>query len=92
MKKLKTLKYRLAVILFLNLLFSLNVLAVKFYSINSLYGISMRETNSVVEDDNGFVWAQAKIEGNKVIVWNKEISDPVSVLNAWADSPDGANL
>ena len=60
MKKLKTLKYRLAAILFLNLLFSLNVPAVKFYSINSLYGISMRETYSVCKDDNGFVWASSK--------------------------------
>jgi hypothetical protein len=60
LKKLKTLKYRLVAILFLNVLFSLNVLAVKFYSINSLYGISMRETNSVCKDDNGFIWASSK--------------------------------
>ncbi|HZK95744.1 MAG TPA: two-component regulator propeller domain-containing protein [Prolixibacteraceae bacterium] len=60
MKRLKTLKYRLTAILFLNLIFSLNALAVKFYSINSLFGISMRETNSVVKDDNGFVWASSK--------------------------------
>ena len=58
--KLIGLKYRLAAIIFLNLLFSLNVLAVKFYSINSLYGISMRETYSVCKDDNGFVWASSK--------------------------------
>lgn len=32
----------------------------KFYSINSLYGISMRETNSVCEDANGFIWASSK--------------------------------
>ena len=60
MKKLKTLKYRLAAILFLNIIFSLNVLAEKFYSINSLYGISMREAYSVCKDDNGFVWASSK--------------------------------
>ena len=34
---------------------------VKFYSINSLYGISIREMNSVCEDENGFVWASSKI-------------------------------
>ncbi len=61
MKRLKTLKYRLAAILFINLVFSLNALALKFYSINSLYGISMRETNSVCKDDNGFVWASSKM-------------------------------
>jgi len=42
--------------------------------------------------DNKFVWAQAKIEGNKVIVWNGVISNPVSVRYAWADNPKGANL
>jgi sialate O-acetylesterase len=39
-----------------------------------------------------FVWAKAKIEGNKVIVWNDDISNPVAVRYAWADNPEGANL
>ncbi len=60
LKKLITLKYRLVAILFLVLLFALNGLAVKFYSVNSLFGISMRETNSVCKDDDGFVWASSK--------------------------------
>jgi len=42
--------------------------------------------------DSKFVWAQAKIVGNKVIVWNEAISNPVSVRYAWADNPQGANL
>jgi sialate O-acetylesterase len=42
--------------------------------------------------DNKFVWAQAKIEGNKVVVWNETISNPVSVRYAWANNPAGANL
>ena len=33
---------------------------VKFYSINSLYGISVRATNSILRDDNGFIWASSK--------------------------------
>lgn len=33
---------------------------VKFYSINDLYGISMREMASVCKDDNGFIWASSK--------------------------------
>lgn len=32
----------------------------KFYNINSLYGISLREVNSVCSDDNGFIWASSK--------------------------------
>ncbi len=33
---------------------------VKFYSVNSLFGISMRVTNSICKDDNGFIWASSK--------------------------------
>lgn len=39
-----------------------------------------------------YVWANAKIENNKIIVWNDQISKPVSVRYAWADNPAGANL
>lgn len=39
-----------------------------------------------------FVWAQAKIEGNKIIVWSHSIKNPVAVRYAWADNPEGANL
>jgi len=42
--------------------------------------------------DKKFVWAKAKIEGNKVVVWSDEISEPKYVRYAWADNPDGANL
>jgi ligand-binding sensor domain-containing protein len=54
------LAYRLTAILIIQLAFSLNVLAVKFYSINSLFGISTRVTNSICKDDNGFIWASSK--------------------------------
>ncbi|RXG32373.1 sialate O-acetylesterase [Leeuwenhoekiella marinoflava] len=39
-----------------------------------------------------FVWANARIEGNKVIVWSDQIKDPVYVRYAWADNPDNPNL
>ena len=42
--------------------------------------------------DRHFVWAKAKIEGDKVVVWNNEISNPTAVRYAWADNPAGANL
>lgn len=42
--------------------------------------------------DRNFVWADAIIKGNKVIVSSKEVPDPVAVRYAWADNPDGANL
>ena len=42
--------------------------------------------------DKQFVWAQATIEGNEVIVWSDTIEHPVAVRYAWADNPEGANL
>lgn len=42
--------------------------------------------------DKKFVWAKAKIEGDKVIVWNDDIKNPVFVRYAWADSPVNPNL
>jgi sialate O-acetylesterase len=42
--------------------------------------------------DKKFVWANAKIEGDKVIVWNDAVSNPLYVRYAWADNPDGCNL
>lgn len=42
--------------------------------------------------DQKFTWAKALIEGNKIIVFNETISDPVAVRYAWADNPDDANL
>jgi len=42
--------------------------------------------------DKKFVWAKAKIEGDKVVVWNDNIPDPLFVRYAWADNPDNPNL
>lgn len=42
--------------------------------------------------DKKFVWATAKIEGDKVIVWNDQIKDPKYVRYAWADDPVDPNL
>lgn len=42
--------------------------------------------------DQKFVWADAEIKGNQVIISNKEISKPLFVRYAWADNPEGANL
>jgi sialate O-acetylesterase len=42
--------------------------------------------------DKKFVWADAKIEGNAVIVSSNEVSNPLYVRYAWADNPRGANL
>lgn len=47
---------------------------------------------AIAGSDRKFVWAKARIEGNKVIVWNDEITSPVYVRYAWADNPVNPNL
>ncbi|EHQ25332.1 sialate O-acetylesterase [Mucilaginibacter paludis] len=42
--------------------------------------------------DKRFVWAKARIEGDKVIVYSPEVDHPQYVRYAWADNPEGANL
>ena len=42
--------------------------------------------------DKRYVWANAVIENNQVIVWSPEVTAPVFVRYAWADNPEGANL
>jgi sialate O-acetylesterase len=42
--------------------------------------------------DRKFVWAEARIYNNHIIVWSSEIKNPVYVRYAWADNPEGANL
>jgi len=42
--------------------------------------------------DRKFVWAEARIQNNHVVVWSNEIKNPLYVRYAWADNPEGANL
>ncbi len=42
--------------------------------------------------DKKFVWAQTKIDGDKIIVWNGEVKQPMFVRYAWADNPVNPNL
>jgi sialate O-acetylesterase len=42
--------------------------------------------------DKKFVWANAKIENNKIVVWSSEVSKPLYVRYAWADNPVNPNL
>ncbi|WP_337102665.1 sialate O-acetylesterase [Paenibacillus sp. YIM B09110] len=39
-----------------------------------------------------FVWANARIEEDHVVVWHNQVPDPARVRYAWADNPVGANL
>ncbi|PWG81340.1 sialate O-acetylesterase [Pararcticibacter amylolyticus] len=42
--------------------------------------------------DRKFVWANARITGDKVEVWSDEVPQPEFVRYAWADNPVGPNL
>jgi len=47
---------------------------------------------AIASANKKFVWAKAKIKGNKVVVWNDKVTSPIAVRYAWADNPDSANL
>lgn len=47
---------------------------------------------AIAGSDKKFVWANAKIEDDKVILWHEDITEPKAVRYAWADNPEGANL
>jgi sialate O-acetylesterase len=50
-------------------------------------------TNFAISGSNKlFSWAKARIEGNKVIVWNDAIPNPVAVRYAWGQNPAGEQL
>jgi sialate O-acetylesterase len=47
---------------------------------------------AIAAKDKKFVWAKATVDGNDVIVSNKEVKDPIAVRYGWADNPDDVNL
>ncbi|MEL6589431.1 MAG: sialate O-acetylesterase, partial [Bacteroidota bacterium] len=47
---------------------------------------------AIAGEDRQWHWAQAYVDGDKVIVSSPAVSDPVAVRYAWADNPDDANL
>jgi sialate O-acetylesterase len=42
--------------------------------------------------DRKFVWADARIQEDEVVVWSEQVPEPVAVRYAWADNPSGCNL
>ena len=50
------------------------------------------EQFAIAGEDKKFVWADAVIAGDQVIVSSDEVPHPLYVRYAWADNPDGANL
>jgi sialate O-acetylesterase len=42
---------------------------------------------AVCGEDRHWVWADAKIEGDAVVVWSEQVRHPIAVRYAWADDP-----
>lgn len=47
---------------------------------------------AIAGEDKKFVWAHAKIENGKIIVWNDAVPNPVAIRYAWADNPENGQL
>ncbi|HJY11927.1 MAG TPA: sialate O-acetylesterase, partial [Flavobacterium sp.] len=72
-----------------------NQLVLSFTDIGT--GLMAKDSQSlkafeVAGADGKFVWANALIEGDKIIVSSPDVLNPKKVRYAWADNPDQANL
>ncbi|GAA3735106.1 sialate O-acetylesterase [Flavobacterium ginsengisoli] len=72
-----------------------NKLILSFSDIGT--GFMIKKGNDLKEfaisgTDGKFVWAKAIFEGDKIVVWNDSVANPVKVRYAWADNPSEANL
>jgi sialate O-acetylesterase len=71
--------------------------SVVLYFKNTGSGLIAKETGklahfAIADESKKYVWADAIIDGDKVIVSSKQIEHPKYVRYAWADNPVGANL
>ncbi|MFH6936298.1 sialate O-acetylesterase [Flavobacterium sp. FlaQc-30] len=72
-----------------------NKLILSFSNVGT--GLVIKNGNELKEfaiagTDGKFIWAKAVIKGDKIIVSNDSVADPVKVRYAWADNPTEANL
>ncbi len=56
----ETMKKILVIWIFFLSIFNLYPASLKFYDINTIHGISMRETFSICKDKSGFIWSSSK--------------------------------
>ena len=47
---------------------------------------------SIAGADKKFIWANAEIQKNSVVVFSDKINEPLFVRYAWADNPSGVNF
>lgn len=46
---------------------------------------------AIAGEDRKFVWADARIDGDTVVVSSPQVPEPLAVRYAWADNPQGCN-
>ena len=44
---------------------------------------------AIAGEDRKFVWAEADIQGDHIVVSSSQVKKPVAVRYAWADNPEG---
>lgn len=52
-------------------------------------GMTVLNGFGIAGDDGRFVWANAILQGNSVVVWSDEVAKPAAVRYNWADNPPG---
>ena len=45
---------------------------------------------AIAGKDKKFYWANAKIKNKRVVLYNREVANPIAVRYAWADNPDAS--
>ena len=43
---------------------------------------------AIAGEDRKWVWAQARIDGDTIVVWSEEVKSPKAVRYAWSGSAD----
>jgi sialate O-acetylesterase len=43
---------------------------------------------AIAGEGRKYVWAQARIDGDTLVVWSDQVNKPVAVRYAWADNPE----
>jgi sialate O-acetylesterase len=67
-----------------------NKVRIRFSHVQGLHTSNSGEVQgfSIAGADGKFRWADAKIEGNEVVVWSDSVTQPAAVRYGWADNPD----
>ena len=70
-----------------------STLRVKFSHAEGLFAKDNPPKNfAIAGADKNFVWANAKVEGDTIVVDSPKVTQPIAVRYAWATNPEGCSL